>query len=230
MVDYSLQPFSRMLKLKNKCSLIWIDHHETAIKDAEQSGVKFQGIQKDGIGACQLVWNYIYPDKEVPAGVEHLARYDVWDHSHEDTIPFQYGFRMYDTWPKTNSSLWEDILNNYNHNVPKIVKEGKLILNYEKSQNEKFCKAYSFYTEFEGYKAIAVNKGFTNSQLFDSVQEDDYEIMITFCRLELPAKKWTVSMYTKRDDIDVGIIAKKYGGGGHKQAAGFQCEKIPFEY
>jgi len=39
--------------------------------------------------------------------------------------------------------------------------------------------------------------------------------------------QWTVTLYS-RDGINVGEIAKKYGGGGHANAAGFQCEKLPF--
>jgi nanoRNase/pAp phosphatase (c-di-AMP/oligoRNAs hydrolase) len=41
---------------------------------------------------------------------------------------------------------------------------------------------------------------------------------------------WTVSMYTDKPDINVGLIAKKYGGGGHVGASGFQCiGELPFE-
>jgi nanoRNase/pAp phosphatase (c-di-AMP/oligoRNAs hydrolase) len=63
-----------------------------------------------------------------------------------------------------------------------------------------------------------------SSQIFDTVKED-YDIMIPFC---FDGKQWTVSMYTKNKEIDVSIIAKKYGGGGHKNAAGFQCKELPF--
>jgi nanoRNase/pAp phosphatase (c-di-AMP/oligoRNAs hydrolase) len=39
-------------------------------------------------------------------------------------------------------------------------------------------------------------------------------------------EQYTVSLYSKT--VDVSEIAKKYGGGGHKGAAGFQCKKLPF--
>ena len=82
---------------------------------------------------------------------------------------------------------------------------------------------FSFWTKFEGYKVIACNIGMVSSQLFDSIKED-YDIMMPFV---YDGKKWTVSLYTKKD-IDVSVIAKKYGGGGHKQASGFQCSILPF--
>lgn len=38
---------------------------------------------------------------------------------------------------------------------------------------------------------------------------------------------WTYSMYSKI--VDVSNIAKKYGGGGHRGAAGFNLDKLIFE-
>ena len=38
--------------------------------------------------------------------------------------------------------------------------------------------------------------------------------------------QWTVSMYSDKPDIDVSVIAKNNGGGGHKGAAGFQTDDI----
>ena len=40
--------------------------------------------------------------------------------------------------------------------------------------------------------------------------------------------KYTVSVYTEKD-IDVSKIAVKHGGGGHKKAAGFICENLPYK-
>lgn len=49
--------------------------------------------------------------------------------------------------------------------------------------------------------------------------------MIVFVR---DGKKWTVSLYSKKDNVDCSKIATKYGGGGHKKAAGFECYELPF--
>lgn len=101
------------------------------------------------------------------------------------------------------------------------------------------------------YKAIALNIGMSNSKVFDSVWRkkcirsgegpsvacpdchgtgyiEPYDLMITFCRRT--DRKWNVSLYSTKSDIDCGAIAKNFGGGGHKGAAGFQCDKLPFEY
>jgi len=239
MVDFGMQPFDDMVKLKEKCGkLIWIDHHSTALNDLKESGVEFDGIQKEDKAGCELTWEYLNPDTPLPDSVYYLGRYDVWDlNANPNILSFQYGMKQYeDTTPESN--IWNEILPsksfkeylngkvNPNH-LAKIIVDGNLILKYQKAENKKRCEAMSFETEFEGLKAIAMNMGMTSSQIFDSVyDENKYDIMLPFSR---KLGQWTVSIYTTKDNIHVGKIAKKYGGGGHKGAAGFQCSKLPFK-
>ena len=245
MVDFTLQPFDGMERLKKISNLIWIDHHKTEIENAAQRDFHCNGLQLIGKGACWLTWEYCmeceYTDQDIPLAVQLLAEYDVWNHSRPETLPFQYGFRMFpDTLPD-NQELWGKFFSILVM-LTDTVERGELILEYEKQQNEKFCKAYAFETLMPAYpdnghvpptafNAICVNRGFTNSKLFDSNYDPQkYHLMITFQRLKLPAQKWTVSLYSTRDDVDCGNIARSFGGGGHKGAAGFQCEELPFLY
>ena len=65
----------------------------------------------------------------------------------------------------------------------------------------------------------------TNSQMFDSIwNPDKHDAMCTFCWKK---DKWTVSLYSTKDNVDVSEICKARGGGGHKGAAGFQCSELP---
>ena len=43
LVDFSLQPFEKMIRLQKLAQLIWIDHHKSAIADAEAAGWKNGG-------------------------------------------------------------------------------------------------------------------------------------------------------------------------------------------
>lgn len=56
---------------------------------------------------------------------------------------------------------------------------------------------------------------------------EPYDLMITFVRRK--DKLWNVSLYSTKPEIDCGEIAKSFGGGGHKGAAGFQVKELPFE-
>lgn len=235
MVDFSLQPFEEMIRLDNICQLMWIDHHKSAIEEAIKVRWDINPTRlKIGIGACQLVWESLKsdgyfqePDSQYivqPTFVKLLAEYDVWNHSDPRTLSFQYGMRLKDT-SLENMDLWKSLFDV--EMVQAITEEGGTVLTYIKQENKKYCDAAAFETELDGLKCIAVNKMLTNSQLFDSVWDNTkYDAMLTF---GFSGKHWIISLYSDREDVDVSLIAKERGGGGHKGAAGFQCDELPFE-
>lgn len=257
MVDFSLR-FDDMLGLNDMSNLIWIDHHKTIIEEELKYITEFpnvdiaiNGLRRIGIGACALVWEFIYPNKEIPYPVRLLAEYDVWNHENPDTLPFQYGMRIQDN--KPDSKIWDNVLSEdgsamiggikktTTHLIRDICMEGGAILKYNKQYEERYAKGNYFYTRINGivslaggsyhleypYKCIAINKALTNSLLFNSVKTDDIDIMIAFC-WNGSKSSWLVSLYTDKEEIDVSEIAKKFGGGGHKGAAGFSCDYLPF--
>jgi len=236
MVDFSLQPFNpKMIDLSEKCGLIWIDHHKSAIEEYEQWSGVFKGIQKSGLGACALVWEYLGDKWPVgfnlnqgsimPTFIKLLAEYDVWNHSDPRTLSFQYGMRQVKDTSPENQDFWYSLFDV--EMVHRITENGGIILDYQMSENRKYMDACGFDTKIDGLKCIAINRMLTNSQMFDSVWSPDiYDAMLTF---GFRKGQWTVSLYSDREDVDVSTIAKNRGGGGHKGAAGFQCKDLPFE-
>jgi oligoribonuclease NrnB/cAMP/cGMP phosphodiesterase (DHH superfamily) len=219
-VDFSLQKegeFQKLLAITE--NVIWIDHHKTAIE--KHGDLNVRGIRRDGTAGCELTWEFFYPNIAVPPVVKLLGDYDVWAFKYgEDTNKLQTGIRLYKTSPTSEEWLrWLDP----KYYPAKELEKGQISLKYRDNYYAELVKSWSFFTEFEGHKVIACNAGSVSSQLFDSVSED-YDIMMPFV---FDGKQWTVSLYTKKD-IDVSEIAKKYGGGGHKKAAGFQCKELPF--
>lgn len=76
------------------------------------------------------------------------------------------------------------------------------------------------------YNAICANRGFTNSQLFDSVYDSTrHDLMLVFC---FKKGRYHFNLYSDKSEIDCGKIAKTFGGGGHKGAAGFHSYHLPF--
>lgn len=235
-VDFCLQPFEDMVKLQRSSGykVVWIDHHKSTIEahekwNSENDELKIDGIRKVGIGACKLVFDYIKKEAEVkkytiPTFISLLAEYDVWDHSNPMTLPFQYGMRLQNTSPE-NVDFWFSLFDV--EQVNRIAEDGSIILKYEQIENEKYIKSTYFETEFEGFRCICTNKMLTNSKVFDSVWDSSkYDVMLTFGWRK---GKWVVSLYTDKENVDVSKVAVKHGGGGHKGASGFSCDKLPFE-
>jgi len=223
-VDFCLQPFNPdMMQLMKIADVTWIDHHKSSIEEAVDYMYDCKGIQLEGTGACILTWEHLFPGEKIPLIVTLLGKYDVWDHSDKRGIPLQYGMRILNTNPN-NQELWsmyfEDV------SIDHIIEEGKLIIKYIDQENEIYCRSCAFEVELEGLKCIAINRLITNSKLFDSIWDDKkYDAMLTFGWRK---NKWTVSLYSDKENIDVSKVAKKYGGGGHRGASGFQCEELPF--
>jgi hypothetical protein len=250
MVDFSLQKpdgsFGDMDRLggivAEKGKLIWIEHHKSALEAYEEwlhdTGYRIDGIQRIGLGACALVWEFLYPTEPLPYAVKLLAEYDVWDHSDENCLPFQYGLKA--RWPKPTDPIWDKMLFTPASTSPdfglvvRIIEEGRPVLKWKTEQREISTKVLCFETELDGLRLIAANHGPENSQFFDSVW--DPERHDAMCLFYWAPKKnaWTVGLYAPEDiakerDFDLGEIAQEHGGGGHLGAAGFQCKTLPFD-
>lgn len=231
MVDFSLQPFNKMVDLQTLSNnkLIWIDHHKSAIEEHkkwndEHTYLSINGIREIGKGACEIVYKYLNSNKYdvneyIPTFVKLLSNYDVWNHDDYRVMPFQYGMRLYNTNPE-NIEFWNSLYNN-EIKIDEIIYKGEIILDYQKMEDKKFISSCSFEVVFYGYKFICANKGLSNSRLFDSIDSEKYDGFMTFIWRK---GQWTISMYS--DKIDVSKIAKENGGGGHKGAAGFQTNNI----
>ena len=289
MVDFGLQPFDpEMIYLMNRTNLCWIDHHHSAIEEHRKWYAKnstpaldyllLEGIRDTSKSACELTWEYLFPDQPVPLAVKLLSLYDSWTYEGHELEPmvllFQMRMRMESLDPR-NQEAFDAVWISLFHDDPieDMIEEGKLLLRYDEEQKRQYAQMYGFETKMPIRKeiwsnadrakdpsivpphisAIALNIGMSNSKVFDSVWRkgcdylphidldvgvcprcnglghiEPYDLMITFCRRS--DRKWNVSLYSTKADIDCGAIAKSFGGGGHKGAAGFQCTELPFDY
>jgi len=245
MVDFCLQPFSDMVKLKEECKrLTWIDHHETALNEYQKytkDKHSFQGIRSLVLSGCELT--YIYFDgrtkhagwpKDPTEQVDNLAvsllgRYDVWKWKDvPNALEFQFGMRLLETHPgkEKGRELWKILLGSQRASercIDKIVEEGRVVLRYREQQNKKQALGSCFQVEMNGHKFIVANVGYTNSQFFDSVI-DKFPEAVGVMSFHYRKKCWNISLYEikGRECPDMGELAVMYGGGGHKGAAGFQ--------
>lgn len=213
MVDFSL-PRESMERIKKNCPLfIWIDHHKTAIN--EMRDLMFYGLRSEQVAACELTWNYFFPSIYVPKLIRLIGSWDIWDFSNPKTELFHYGIESYYIDP--NYPEWLDF------NIDEIIEKGHNILNYQTKLDKEIIKM-AFPTSINGYKAIAINAPHGSKKFNQLPNKDEYEIYICFVLTD--ESTYRVSLYTEKNNIDVGEIAKLYNGGGHKNAAGFIWDSI----
>jgi oligoribonuclease NrnB/cAMP/cGMP phosphodiesterase (DHH superfamily) len=239
-VDYSMQKpgdWDKLLAIPKKAGypVTWIDHHVTAIEAANGTPAeKLPGIRKEGKKAgCMLAWDFFFPDAPAPAIIGLISDRDTWTWEHGDETAFLHaGLQMEDTSPE--SPMWRHMLVPSDCGTPAalrtLVEFGKCVVQYKQRFYSRLRKKLAYEVEFEGHKALAINVCGLGSEAFGfpggyrGEMPDEWDILITFY---FGGEHFTVSLYSKK--VDVSAIAKKYGGGGHPGASGFQTDYLPFQ-
>lgn len=236
-VDYHIEPCEMRELLKITKDITWIDHHKTAIEKYANFEHDIRGVRYDGIAGCMLTYCYLHHMtdrgeghikpfdismlKDAPMFTKLIADWDVWRFDYGDqTRKFITAFNAYDFNPL--SANWDKFLREKNAESI-MIDEGQAMNKYRDGWAAGYLERFGFETEFEGLKCFAVNLGNCNSDYFKSLPSGKYDAFIPFA---FNGKLYTVSMYST--DVDISGICKKYGGGGHMKAAGFQCKELPF--
>lgn len=234
--------------------IVWIDHHKTSI---EKYGNTIPGYRIDGVAACRLAWQWFtmpckpamhlewleknpLPTKQdfigrtvsEPLAVRLAGEYDIWDKRDPDAEVFQFGLRS----RELTQTDWGMMLGSECYEgcqrsdlVDSLLRDGRLLQSYQQRNDASLMKFQSWITEWEGLKFLTVNTNRFNSLTFATkdVPETGHDALLGF---SFDGRKFKVSLYHARHNmgIDLSEIAKKYGGGGHRGACGFVCDKLPF--
>jgi uncharacterized protein len=229
--------------------IVWIDHHKSSIESHPQN---VPGYRIDGVAACRLAWqwfthptnptprrdpdgNALLPLKEEfvarkvsePYAVRLAGEYDIWDKRNPDAETFQFGLRSQELTELT----WELLLINDGSADPLVesmLTNGRLLQRYQQQTDAGVVNGRSFMVEFEGLKFLALNTARCNSLTFAAkdIPATGHDALMGFY---FNGRKWAFSLYhaKHKTEIDLSLIAKKYGGGGHRGACGFQLDFIP---
>ena len=220
--DDKMNEIAQKLQLDYHITLKWIDHHESAIKKNPNANY-INGARSIGIGACELVYRYLHGDEAISL-IKYLSAYDVWDKdrfSWHLIMDIQYGVRArvgLDV-SKAVSLLLKTMNSTF---IRDLGTEGRAILDWTDQVNEGYVRCSAFEGRICGVKAVFMNTNVFNSNVFKSYQ-GEYEVMVPF-RYE---KNGLVrfSIYAGNNDkVSCAEMAERFGGGGHKGAAGFQLD------
>ena len=237
MVDVSF-PMEIMLEVvkKAKWDLLWIDHHISAINEFEKfinGGETFcRSILDTNFAACELTWQFFFPDTEMPEIIRLLGRYDCFGHKgtneEQKVLEFQYGARQaisnadeaYQTLiiarGRGDWSFDKDLCDD-------ILLQGRAIYKYLCNEAQHSYKKI-FSIELDGYKFACVNQERFNPINFGiDYHKDGYDGFACFWYQN---GGWTYSLYNDNGNVDCSVIAKNRGGGGHKGASGFRSKDI----
>ena len=208
-----------MERLSNACySLVVLDHHETAEAELRGFGDKYKDkvdVRFDmASSGGMLTWEYFYPYKSAPWLVNYTQDRDLWTFH----LPFSREINAaLASYPKDFRG-WDLMCANKTPPLSPLVHEGAAILRYQAQLVESAIKNATE-TEIEGYKVLAVNATCLISEIGEALAKDR-PFGATFFINSYGKKVW--SLRSRGENcVNVSEVAKRRGGGGHKQAAGF---------
>lgn len=212
-VDFSF-PRDVMEAINKQCeSLIVLDHHKTAQANCE--GLDFCVFDMNESGAS-LAWKYFFPNKEVPNLVRYIKDRDLWkfkEHNSEIINSYIQSYPMEIGWYE---KLYSDLETYEGKEIAYQVGSG--INRYKKTMVQAICKNASI-----NKQGIPIAN---TSLLFSEVGHE-------LCKM-YPEAPFAIYYYDRLldgtrqfglrsvGDFDVSEVARGFGGGGHKNAAGFQ--------
>ena len=220
-VDFSF-PKDKMLELYNHYhnSLLWFDHHKTTI-DIEKELPMIKGVRDNSMSGCMIVWKNYFPGGLVPEAVVLADDYDMWTFKHPKTKSYAEVFSLYVKSP--TDDIWTFLLDPLNEKYLPVCHTGANLLKAKTIRVEKSFKDGTDIV-FEQHKTRAIN---TNHDV-SAMGEYCYKIKGYAVAMIYSVRENKVIVGLRSNTVDVGDIAKGYGGGGHKFAAGFTISPSEF--
>jgi oligoribonuclease NrnB/cAMP/cGMP phosphodiesterase (DHH superfamily) len=201
---------------------IWIDHHKSAL--AELAGIAddwsrpWPGIRDLSEAACVLTWRYFFPDRPVPRAVVLVGDRDIWRWAEADTGAFNESLYNQDHRPE-NDAFWRPLLENDAATLNRMITEGARLREIKLKSVRRLVNARGFEVQFERYRTLVIN-AVGNGDIGQYGREQGYEMVYCYVdEMQAGLLKTSVTLFS--DQLDVSLIARRYGGGGHAGAAGF---------
>lgn len=215
-VDFSYNE-KTLIKLHEKfnCEITILDHHKTAQAMLEPLADKYYWLHVNfdmNRSGALMTWEH-YHKGQVPELIKHISDRDLWTFKLEGTKEVHMALVSY----PMEFGLWDLF------DVEELKKEGKVLNRLYVNLVKNICSK-AFETEIDDSIVPVVNTSIAWSE-------------VGACLLSMYPQAPFVASFTvfednvmwslrSRKDFDVSEVAKRFGGGGHAQAAGFKTPKF----
>lgn len=242
-VDIYILDFSFPKPIMNRmfeiaANVVWLDHHKTAFEmwcetERERYEWRDTSADTDDIGhyilldnnksGALLAWEYFHPEKEMSELILNIDDRDRWQFKRTLSKATHAGLMANRPW---KFEQWKGFTNLVHNNaLGGLVQEGQILLKQQAADvasSAKHAKECVLYIPdgLIGRRGLAVNCASNISEVGHALanQSGTYGLVWWYS----PHEQAAVCSLRSNGDYDVSAIAKQFGGGGHKNAAGFK--------
>jgi uncharacterized protein len=209
--------------LEQHTQVITLDHHKTAQEALLGLRGALFDMQRSG---AMISWEYFHPDREIPDLFRYIQDRDLWNWKLEHTKEITAGLQLL----PQEFDVWLDLLTPAG--LEQLQQEGATISRYQTKEIAGMLK-HVYLDSLPPYQAPTGE--WITGQPIPIINCSNYDIVSELCHQmldEYPDYPYVASWlrgqssisYSLRSqpDFDCSAIAKLYGGGGHKNSAGFK--------
>lgn len=210
-LDFSY-PREVLLKMKESAaSLLVLDHHKTAEADLKDLDFCVFDMNKSG---ARLTWEYLIKGPMLrPWLVDYTEDRDLWCWKLSNSREINAALRSY----SMQFEVWRDL---WDAGREQLTVEGAAILRAENQLVDSAVRNAKE-TVIGGYSVLCVNATNLISEIAGSLAKDRLFGASFFIDRN---GQYIYSLRSRDGGLDVSEIAKSYGGGGHRNAAGFKSK------
>ena len=205
-------------------SLTILDHHKTAF-DALKGTKYAERLRMDQSGA-RLAWEFFHPDVPSPTIVDYVEDNDLWRHKLPHWEEVKVAGEMVSLKDPDAIARWAVFADQLANDFNGVVAQGRAIVEYRNILIQRMCKEPGF-ALLAGHKVPCVNTGSWQSEVGNILSKEHPFAVIWRADKEGRFLYSLRSDNTRPEAVDVSEVAKLFGGGGHKNAAGFTSNAPP---
>lgn len=223
MIDFMYSSAETAKLIAENVRVTGIDHHITARKSVALTEKPLFALNHSG---SVLAWKYFHPGKKIPLLLRYVEDTDLW----KLKLPRSREIFAFRTTLKFDFKIWDKVARGMESPVArkKYAEEGMFLEIYRKKLLDELAGGAEA-VSFEGYKILAVNAPHEfSSELGEMLIKKKPPLGIIWSQT---GGSVGVSLRSN-GRVDVAKLAVKYGGGGHKGAAGFRLrdtKKFPWK-
>lgn len=200
-----------------------IDHHKTHeeiiaqfIKQLEGPDSRLRLVFNGNRSAAPLAWIHFFEQEPVPGMIQYIEDRDLWAWKMTGSREVCACLRSY---PLAFETLDKYSLMTYQQIYMEMFSPGEAILRREKQIIDSHLR-FASEMEIAGHKVLCTNATVLTSEIAGALAKGR---PFGACYFDSKEGKRIWSLRSTAEGIDVSEVAKKFGGGGHKHAAGFSA-------
>lgn len=196
-------------------SVTVLDHHKSAIEDLAPLVARglIGGVFDTERSGAMIAWNYFHPDIAPPRLIEHIQDRDLWRFELHGTREIQAAVFSY----PYDFDVWSELMSR--NTTDQLFAEGIAIERKHHKDVAELVKVCQRRMDIAGYDVPVASLPYT--MVSDAAHLMAQGEPFAACYWDTPDGR-VFGLRSADDGLDVSEIAKVYGGGGHKHAAGFR--------